>query len=162
MTGTYSAVKFTEESSIKLHDFCKKLLNVKSLFLPSQYHSTIVYSRKMVPFDKNGNMEPIIIDPKTYEFHVFDEDPSYLVLAYQNEEITELWKESIDLGATWDFDTYRPHISVAIVDKNFKVPESVPSFPMVVNKIYTEDLDLNYQPSTTVSDEDERRRKNRK
>lgn len=161
MNGTYSALKFTEESSLSLHNFCKGLLNINALFPPLKYHSTIVYSRKQIPFNLNGDIGPIIIDPSTYAFHVFDEN--YLVLGYNNDEITNLWEEAMDLGATWDFDTYRAHISIAIVDKNFRIPDILPTFPMIVNKIYTEDLDLGYQPSTIIPDEDsERRRRNRK
>lgn len=120
-TGTYAAVKFSKSTIDKLMQLCKEN-GVKNVLRAEKLHTTLLYSRKYLPeYEAQGDIEPKWVGTPT-ELDVWktrSEDPEKpstrrLVLKYKCKELEErhqyLMKEH---DATYDFDEYKPHISLS-------------------------------------------------
>lgn len=118
--GTYAAVRFSKSTIDRLTQFCVDN-GVKNALKPSKLHTTLLYSRKHLPdYEALGDLDsPWIGSPK--EFVVWDtrsEDDApptrCLILKFECKQLEDrhefLMKEH---GATYDFDTYHPHISLS-------------------------------------------------
>lgn len=107
------------------------------------YHITIAYSRtdinNYVPDDSS-----IVIYPSQFMELKPLGDEGAVVLACSVNELSLRWKDLIDDGATWDYPSYTPHISIT-----YNKPEGMdlssvvlPDFPIVLLGEKSEPLDL--------------------
>lgn len=80
---------------------------------PGQLHVTVAYSKTPiewpeptsygnveVPFGQNRMVEPL-------------GDGGAMVLRFHSPELEAGWKRFMDAGASWDFDGYKPHVTVS-------------------------------------------------
>ena len=110
--GTYAALRLSSETIAALDDFCLQH-NIPNKV--DEYHSTIMYSRKSHPdFEAFTDREyfgtPI-------NFGVFldrEHDTKCLVLKYSSLEIEKRhYNIRNDYEATYDFETFEPHITLS-------------------------------------------------
>ena len=148
--GTYVAVKFDEDTQNALVEFAKEA-GIPDALNKSEFHSTIVYSRKHLPdYEVLGTIdEPWEAKPK--EFTVWEKKPNayddrhtyclvmQLTCPKMNERHT-MARE--DHGATYDFDEYLPHVTLSYdVGVGFDVKKlKWTGDPLKVVKEYKEDL----------------------
>ena len=126
--GTYAKMELGESSRKKLYNWCNKN-KIENLIEPEEYHVTVAYSRKSVP--QISKLEPEL--PIKCKFIGWENFGGTLVLKIENSELNELHDETCEMGASYDYDEYIPHISVA---KNFtgEVPNQMPKFSIILKK----------------------------
>lgn len=79
--------------------------------VPEDLHVTIAFSKK--PVDWNA------FTPRWDSILVFGGERSLVrfgdavVLRFEDETLTARWKEFCDGGCSWDFDDYRPHVTIS-------------------------------------------------
>ncbi len=120
----------------------------------SKLHSTVLYSKKYLPnYKAQGELEtPIIGTPK--KFSVWETQPdkdgetaNSLVLQYDASELVahhqKLMKEH---GATYDFDEYKPHVTLSYNIGDLDISKLDPSNIGNINIVseYGEDLDFDW------------------
>lgn len=80
---------------------------------PKDFHVTIAYSKKkvdwskLVPQKNNINIKggERVIKPLGNEGAV--------VLKFESNILTKRWKQIIDAGGSWDWESYQPHITIS-------------------------------------------------
>lgn len=149
--GTYAAVTFDGDTNKMLVNFCKDN-NIPNPLNENDFHCTVTYSRKHLP-----DYDPLTtIDPswqaKADHFEVWESGANAfkdhvthcLVLKLNCPELHERFKYAMDdLGATYDYDEYKPHVTLSYdVGEEFD-HESLP-MPGNISIVseYTEDLNL--------------------
>lgn len=140
-SGTYACLELSEESSKLLHDWCMNTLG-KSVD-PNDYHCTVMYSRVSVPnaYEIVANT-PIIACPSGFEIFPTQTGDDVLVLRIESEEIQKLYFQTRQLGATYDYDTYKPHITLA---SGVGIPLQMINFPLVFDKFKVTPLDTSVE-----------------
>ncbi|ADG60053.1 RNA ligase [Acinetobacter phage Acj9] len=142
--GTYAAVKFTAATLDMLQDMQREL----QLFEPvprDKLHSTICFSRVNIPYAAINESRFI---GTTGELEIFEHNGKRaLVLLLESDYLKERHKYSRILGATYDFDEYRPHITLAYdIGARAKPGYHTRGLPVEISHEYSEDLDLNWKP----------------
>jgi len=149
--GSYAGVHFDADTLKRIKEFSIEN-EIPQRVQSRTLHSTVVYSKKYLPnYKAQGGLEtPIVGKPK--EFSVWDTQPdsdgettNSLVLQYDAPELVarheELKKEH---GATHDFDTFKPHVTLSYnigdLDISKLDPESIGDINIVSE--FGEDLDL--------------------
>ncbi len=151
--GSYAGVHFDEDTLKRIKEFSignKIPQRVQS----SKLHSTVLYSKKYLPnYKAQGELEtPIIGTPK--KFSVWETQPdkdggtaNSLVLQYDASELVahhqKLMKEH---GATYDFDEYKPHVTLSYNIGDLDISKLDPSNIGNINIVseYGEDLDIDW------------------
>lgn len=153
--GTYAGLKFNSDTK----EILKKYIEDNNIPNPldvDKIHSTLLYSRNYLPeykpagkFDKSW-----IGNPK--HFSIFESNPknggdgsNCLVLEYKCSEQTTRFDELMEKhDATYDFDEYKPHITLSydVGDLDYK------NLPMIEEELeiveeYSEDLNLDWAES---------------
>lgn len=88
---------------------------INNLVGPDDLHVTVCYSQD--PFDyTDADKAPEYVqnyatDGDRYVGELGDDGA--LVLHFQDEELQRRWRELRDAGASWDYDAYRPHITLS-------------------------------------------------
>lgn len=138
--GTYGAVRFSPETNAKL----KKFVEDNGIPEPNDdLHTTTIYSRKKISFNALGEFKtPIKVSPKSYSFDLFGEDKDTLVLKFKSDFLKMRWQIAMDLGATYDFPEYKPHVSLSYkVPKDFDLSSlPLPDFALEIVEEYTKEL----------------------
>lgn len=151
--GTYACLKVSAESKDELRDWLEEN-EIGGMIDPEEdeYHCTIIYSKKAVPQveDLDPNL-PITAKVKGWE--VFGDD-KILVALLTSKDIVKLNKEAMEMGATSDFDSYVPHVSVA-TGWDGDVPNSYPKFSIEFDKYDVTELDVDFEYNAKDKDEDE-------
>ena len=134
-TGLYVALKLDKKSSKKLYNWFKNQ-DIEPIS-KEDFHVTLVYSKKYISYYPTLE-EPIILNPTTFEIKKLGDA---LVLSFEDKTLRNKWEYTQKLGATWDYDGYIPHITIVYNTENID-PTKVqpPSFNIVLNKIYNEEL----------------------
>jgi len=91
--------------------WANKTLNPNIAF--TNPHSTIAYSRSPVDWTQTifAPLEgKVIVEPTSFKMKVLA--GNVLVLAFESEELEERWRELRNEGASWDFETFQPHITL--------------------------------------------------
>ena len=135
MNGSYCQLNLATSSKIMLQDFMKQFRGRGRLIHAKQYHCTVMYSRVHV--------EPIKINTpisaKAIGYDIFDDN--LLVIRLHCPQATSIFNELVSNGATYDFPSYVPHITVAANWKG-QVPELVPKNIIWFDSYDYEDLDV--------------------
>ena len=143
--GTYGAVNFSPKSLKNIIAFCErnKIPNIES---PEDMHCTVIYSTTPVPdFNPKATIKEYAT-PKTIEIWDVgtDDEPRYcLVLRIESEYMHQRFNDAMALGATYDYATYKPHITLSYnVGHDFKlgdINDSVKSIDLIeiVNEYVT-------------------------
>ena len=84
-----------------------------NILKPSDVHVTVVHSKKKVEWSK-------LIKPKD-RINIFNKERSIkvlgeaTVLSFKSKALQDRWQYFKDNGASWDYDTYTPHITISYV-----------------------------------------------
>lgn len=75
----------------------------------SELHVTIVHSTQSVPIRPAGGS--VLAQTADRSVQALG-DKGAVVLMFGSEDLTERWREAMGLGAAWDWDSYRPHVTI--------------------------------------------------
>lgn len=112
--GTYACFTLDERSIDDIGGIIKKF-NISRSDPLEDLHCTILYSRKPFPSIEQYSIDPRSYSPvKTMEYEVFEgkDDKAYLVLKLDDNHLRELHGQFLSAGATHDFNSYQPHITI--------------------------------------------------
>jgi len=133
--GTYASVLPCDKNKEKLHKFISKL-ELKNAVPMDEYHCTVIYSRKRV--SEVEGIKPTL--PITATVKGWDVFGDCLVLTLTSPGLLSLNSKCMDLGATSDFESYKPHITVA-TEYTGEVPSvPVPKMKLSFDQFVVEDL----------------------
>lgn len=150
--GTYVGVKFDESSLDALAEFVKTN-NIPNCLKKSDFHSTVVYSRKHLPeYEAVGEVDPVW-KAKPVGFDIWESKPNAykkehtfcLVMKIDCPDMVNRHNHARDdHGATYDFDEYKPHVTLSYdVGKDFSKDNlEWTEKDLRISFEYTEDLDL--------------------
>ena len=130
--GTYVSVKLSKDSQKKLDDWTteNKIPNASD---PSEYHTTIIYSRKGIPDVKSYDLS-LPITAKLSEWKIFNtQDGKKCLVGVVNSNEIKKHHEKImkKYGGTYDFPEYIPHITVSYDYESDEIPSKIPNFDIV-------------------------------
>lgn len=115
--GTYAGVNFDDDTVNRLIEYVQ-YNNLANPVPKDKFHTTLLYSRKHLPhYEPPGKINPAWVGKPT-ELKVWKSQPpdptNCLVLLYECDDLIDrheyLMKEH---GATFDYDEYRPHITLS-------------------------------------------------
>lgn len=113
--GTYIGVKIDEKSQKLLKQFAKEN-EIPNVVRTDNIHMTLVYSRQVIP-----NVEDMLITSfnempeatPTNEFHLWGDNEDTLVMKVDCPYLTERHEFFKMQGATHDYPSYEPHITIS-------------------------------------------------
>jgi 2'-5' RNA ligase len=150
--GTYVSLEMSSESCALLDNFVKMNLGLEERVDSKTYHTTIIYSRYPVPTAENlaGSIDTDAI-ATGYEIFPTKTDGSCLVLRIACPKATELNTQLTQQGAISDYDSYKPHITLAYDMKQIISPDSLPlpHFTLKFDRINVAPLDPQFTPSNS-------------
>lgn len=120
-SGTYAALSVSTSSQDEIKKFVEQFIDVNDdavLVKPEDFHCTLIYSRHPCPEVKDMDFGlPIEATPVGFDLFESKSDSTKgsmcLVLKLEGKELRALEKECRDEhGATSDFPTYEPHITL--------------------------------------------------
>ena len=143
--GSYAAVSFDPATTeaLKAYQYDNHIPNPLE---PSEFHSTVMFSRKYIPtFEALGE-----IPGWSGTFTKFDIFPSdaekALVLKYDCHELSERFDQIIKkYDATWDHKSFTPHITLSYNIGDLDISQ-LPKYdgPIVIITEFNNDLDLGW------------------
>lgn len=134
--GTYVAVKFTEKTNNELAEFARQL------GLPDgrPYHCTVAYSKVFFEYPKLQGIKIEIAKIKQYrqfgergEALVLELDCPFLEILHE-----KIMKDNPD--ATYDFETYVPHVTLSYEFESYEIPNRIPHIELEIESIYSEEI----------------------
>lgn len=146
--GTYVSVKLSKKSQSDLDSWVSKN-NIMNASDPSEYHSTVIYSRVGVPnaksYDLNLPITASISGWKKFDTKL-SESGKCLVAIVDSPDLNKHHNNLVnDYGATHDFEGYHPHITISY-DYDGDIPEDVPSFNITYDDSDFKPLDPKFSP----------------
>jgi 2'-5' RNA ligase len=128
MNGTYAKLIPTQETKDKI-TLILQLFNLENYASSHDLHVTLVYSRKECPTIKETQVNlPIVANGKSFSIFPNADGGNCLVLELDSVEMQKLhWKLREENGATHDYESYTPHLTLSY-DYNSK---EVPSVTML-------------------------------
>ena len=142
--GTYVGARFDEDTKTAVADF-QDGASIPNALDPEKLHVTIAYSRVELPdfevqdqVDWNGTFEAFDIFPG-------EDGTRCLVLLFTCPELSAEWQKAMDMGATWDYDGYHPHITLSYDVGDFDITK-LPDYdgPIRIVEEYKEPLKLEW------------------
>ena len=145
--GTYISAQLSKVDSKNLYEWCldNKIPNLAD---PEQYHATIIYSRKGIPEVKTFKFDtPITASIEGWDIFPTQTGGKCLVARLESSELTKYHKTIMsEYKATFDYDSYKPHITVSYdYDKN-SPPKECPKDLVVFSKVEVKALDPQFEP----------------
>lgn len=151
-TGTYAGVRFSEKTKSDIEQY-QQQNQIPNPVGRDTLHSTLLYSRKPCPnYQPYGSYDqPMIGEPQGLELWpmqtVDEQSKKYcLVLRFNCDQLCERHKELMDQHqASYDFDQYIPHVTLAYGVNEQVDPNHLPAFeePLEIVEEYYEPLDDN-------------------
>ena len=138
--GTYAAVRFDNETVKNLKRY------VKENGIPNpntDWHTTLLYSRKHLVNYKPTKKYATMMEGVAKDFELYD-DGKVLALNFSCPPLYQRHhKLMLEHGATYDYDQYRPHVTLSYDASNVNIDE-LPEidFPIRIVGEYSEDLEL--------------------
>lgn len=138
--GTYAAVTFDDETVQNLKRYVKE----NSIPKPNtDWHATLLYSRRHMPNYSPDKEYTTVLEGVPTGFEMFD-DGKVLAVTFSCPPLYQRHhKLMLEHGGTYDFDQYRPHVTLSYDASSVKV-DKLPEidFPIKIIGEYAEDLDL--------------------
>jgi 2'-5' RNA ligase len=125
--GTYVALLMDDETKELLDNFVEMNIGLSERVDPSTYHTTIIYSRTPVPNADNLRSGPATGKAVGYEVFPTKTDGNCLVMRVECAAATMLNKQLNKMGATSDYDEYKPHITLCY---NYNGSDDVSTLPI--------------------------------
>lgn len=137
--GLYVAAFFSEESTAKIATWMQAN-GIPNPVSRSSLHTTIVYSRQPVPgFEENSHIE-VEVDMSFSNLEVWDTaQGKTLVWHYFSPYLQTRFEEAMSMGATYDFEEYKSHITLSYDIGTFDMTGiRPPTFPITIEGEYAE------------------------
>lgn len=148
--GTYVSMDLSEEDRDLLDNFVEMNLGLTERVSKSTYHITIIYSRTPVPSAEvyKGSKDLGTARVSGYEIFPTKNDGKCLVMRLDYPYATLLNKQLTSEGATSDYDSYKPHMTIAYDIKQDVDAGSlpIPQFPLHFDAVKVEPLDPEFVP----------------
>lgn len=143
--GLYVSLLPSPESRDAIFDFCQKN-NIPNLVAKDELHSTVVYSRSHVENQSIKEFKmPVSATVNGWEVLPSKDDGSVLTMKLKSSDMRKVNAAFRDRGATSDYPTYKPHITVAL-DWKGSPPTVKPSLSLSFGTFEVKPLDLDYKP----------------
>lgn len=143
-SGHYVAAKVSKQTTAELREWCKQNQVPVSKDFFDNLHVTLCYSTKLFPIDKDDMIDDLSdwsVKPIGFAEFGKHQDKKYLVLKIKCINATKRWQHYMDQGASYDFDDYLPHITLAQDFKGDLDSLDLDSLPKIVlDKEYYEKL----------------------
>jgi hypothetical protein len=114
----------------------------KKMCAPSELHTTIMYSKKAFDW---GDLKPQMTSHGILTGHRSVEPlgkEGAVVLKFSSPEFQKRWKEMLDAGASYDYDTLQPHITITYKDRPVYLDKIIPyDGVLVFGTEHFEDID---------------------
>ena len=143
--GLFACVNFSDDTVAALTEY-QKANNVQNP-LEDDFHSTVVYHTKPLPkFQALGDID---WQGKFTGLDIFNHDEdggNCLVIKFSCPELEQRWKDCCDMGAEWDYDEFRPHITLSYDAGDIDL-DSFPPFEGPINMVkeVSSPLDSDYE-----------------
>lgn len=152
--GTYAGIQFDDDTKDRIMQFIKEN-KIPNPIARDKLHTTLIYSRKYLPkYEAAGKINPPwVAEPVDFDVWESQADKDgkksrCLVMKIECTECTERHNEIMDEHkATFDYDEYRPHITLSYDIGDFKtstLPKASTIGDLKAVKEYKEDLNLNW------------------
>lgn len=105
--GTYASVHLTRTSKAKLTSHFKNY--IPRLKEQDSFHITTTYTKRIL--DIKSKIVAVNLYSKHFKYEKFGD--TVLVMRVYHPVLEKLFLESRKAGATWDFPSYRPHITLS-------------------------------------------------
>jgi 2'-5' RNA ligase len=146
--GTYVGARFTSETNEGLQRYQAEH-KIPNPLSPEKFHTTIAYSRVPIawsPREDLAEADDAAVAPKGLTvFESRKDGTRCLVLLLDSDYLQERFDTAIEAGATHDFPSYQPHITlsydIGTLDHR-KLP--VPNVDLILSHEYTEPLEENW------------------
>jgi hypothetical protein len=142
--GLYVAAFFSEETNQAISDYLTTN-NIPNPVAGASLHTTIVYSKVPVEgYEPQHSLEiPVNTTYSKLEVWETQTGTNCLVWSFFSPYLHIRFEEAMAAGATYDFDEYKPHITLSydIGDFDWRLLPK-PTFPIVIAGEYAESLDL--------------------
>jgi 2'-5' RNA ligase len=147
--GTYVALLMDDETKELLDNFVEMNLGLSERVDPDTYHTTVIYSRTPVPTADNLRSGPATGKAVGYEVFPTKTDGKCLVMRVECAAATMLNKQLNKMGATSDYDEYKPHVTICY---NYNGPDDVsqlpiPQFPLGFKGFEVKPLEPDFIPA---------------
>lgn len=151
-TGTrYIGMHFDKSSRDKLNEiaaYCKTPNKPRS----ERFHITITYSRgsAVEGYEVEGSLDsPVTATINEFTIFPTQEGHKALVVLLSCEECVNRHKKTIELGATFDYPEYRPHVTISYNMEDVEVDldeltEKYKGTELVLDEEYEEPLKLDW------------------
>lgn len=111
-TVTYAKVVPCDCSKARIQQLAS-ILNITNAVAANDLHATVVCSRTPVPGLEDITVADII-HAVPIRFDLFDSDGyKCLVIRLHSLQLQQLHKKTRDMGASYDYDAYHPHITLS-------------------------------------------------
>lgn len=149
--GTYVSMDLLEQTKDLMDHFVEMNLGLTERVDKSTYHVTVIYSRAPVPSAEQyaGSMTTITSATVTgYEIFPTKSDGKCLVMRLEFPFAELLNKQLTAQGATSDYDSYKPHMTIAYNITQDIDPHNLPlpQFPLYFGNVKVAPLDPVFVP----------------
>ncbi len=148
--GTYVSMDLSQGCKDILDHFVEMNLGLSERVDKSTYHITIIYSRAPVPSAEQyaGSTTDIEATVSGYEVFPTKNDGKCLVMRLDFPFANLLNKQLTAQGAISDYDTYKPHMTIAYDIKQEIDPETlpIPQFKLHFEEVKVAPLDPEFTP----------------
>ncbi|AWD90582.1 RNA ligase [Erwinia phage Cronus] len=141
-TGLYVAAKFSEYTLDALENL-QRSLKVPNPVPRDKLHTTIVYSRINVPYKVASGSFEVAKEGSLTIFETQDGNRA-LVLELESDYLSARHNYAKALGATYDFDDYRPHITLSYDVGPLQYAGKY-AVPVILDREYSEELNLSWK-----------------
>lgn len=140
--GTYVGINVSKFSEKHLR-YWWEVIN-KMPPMDKNPHITIAYSRKEIDYKNNYFNFMIEVNSSTYKYEFFD-NRKYgykrsLVLKLDHWFLHEEFNKCMNLGATWDYDNYTPHVTLLYDCPDYINEYNLPALPKQTILLFTRDI----------------------
>lgn len=150
--GTYVALNMSQESMDLLDNFVANNLGLDERVSKNSYHITVIYSRTPVPdAEKLSRAHTATACPAGYEMFDTKDGGKCLVLRVESAEARSLNNTLNTMGATSDYDSYKPHVTLAynITQDIDPTTLPLPQFEMTFDELHVAPLDPQFVPDNS-------------
>lgn len=145
--GTYAEV-LPSSKSLRIIEKIIQKLGIENPTPSSEIHCTVTYSRKPCPglIDYNPDL-PVSAKIRGFRIFPLQAGGFCLVLDLDSDDIHELHNYAIDMGCTYDYDEYYPHVTLTYNWSNNQIPKlDLDNQSLTFDRWNVKGLDPNYIP----------------
>jgi 2'-5' RNA ligase len=148
--GTYVSMDLNDECKALLDHFVEMNLGLTERVDSSTYHITVIYSRTPVPSAEQYIGVESAVQARVTGYEVFPtkNDGKCLVMRLDFPFANLLNKQLTAEGATSDYDSYKPHMTIAYDIQQEVDPEflPIPKFQLNFGPVKVAPLEVDYIP----------------